>query len=182
MDEVPEMVDFFWEPPPPNQQNGIITEYNIVCTPIGSGQPVNFVVNDESMSGILNATVGMFIPATQYFCSITASTSAGPGPVETRNVITRKETVLTYRRSGNFPYIIYQLYIYVYRAISNSLSSTKFCQAKLMGFAFALNFFCTLHLVEVNMPVHLNEGDHVRSTRQHSKFHYRCRYQCLLSF
>ena len=100
MDEVPEMVDFFWEPPPPDQQNGIITRYSIVCTPIGSGQPVNFVVNDNSMSGILNATVGMFIPATQYFCSITASTSAGPGPVETRNVITCKETVLTYRRSG----------------------------------------------------------------------------------
>ena len=108
MDDVPEMVDFFWEPPPPNQQNGIITGYNISCTPTEGGQPVNFVVTDDVMSGTLNATVGRFTPATQYFCAITASTSAGPGVAETRNVITCKEIVLslTYSRSGNFTYII----------------------------------------------------------------------------
>ena len=93
---VPEMVDFFWELPPLDQRNGIITRYDIVCTPSGSGQPVNFVVADGVMSGTLNATVGMFIPATQYSCAITASTSAGPGTAETRNVITCKETVLLF--------------------------------------------------------------------------------------
>ena len=95
-DDVPEMVDFFWEPPPPDQRNGIITEYNIVCTPSGSGQPVNsVVVTDDGMSETLNATVGMFIPATQYSCAITASTSAGPGAAEARNVITCKKMVLS---------------------------------------------------------------------------------------
>ena len=94
-DDVPEMVDFFWEPPPPVQRNGIITEYNIVCIPSGSGQPVSIAVTDVIMSGTLNATVGMFIPATQYNCAITASTSAGPGPAEARNVITCKEMVLS---------------------------------------------------------------------------------------
>ena len=94
--DVPEMVDFFWEPPPPDQRNGIITEYNIVCIPSGSGQPVSIAVTDDGMSGILNATVGMFTPATQYSCAITASTSAGPGPAETRNVITCKETSLPF--------------------------------------------------------------------------------------
>ena len=89
MDDIPEMVDFFWEPPPLDQQNGIITEYNIVCTPSGSGQPVNNSVTDD-MSGTLNATVGMFIPATQYSCAITASTRVGPGPAGTRNLITCK--------------------------------------------------------------------------------------------
>ena len=110
MNDVPEMVDFFWEPPPLDQQNGIITGYSIVCTPIQGGQPVNFVVADDGMSDTLNVTVGIFTPATQYFCAITASTSAGPGTAETRNVITCKETVLflTYCRSGNLTYIIYQ--------------------------------------------------------------------------
>ena len=111
MDDVPGVVDFFWEPPPPDQWNRIITGYNIVCTHTGGGQPVNFIImTDDVMSGTLNATVGGFIPATQYFCAITASTSAGPGPAETRNVVTCKETVLslTYRRLGNVTYIIYQ--------------------------------------------------------------------------
>ena len=92
-DDVPEMVDFFWEPPPPDQRNGIITGYNIVCTPSGSGQPLSFTVTNVGMSDTLNATVGMFTPATQYNCAITASTSAGPGPAETRNLITCKEMV-----------------------------------------------------------------------------------------
>ena len=90
MDEVPEMVDFFWEPPPLDQQNGIITAYNITCSPTGDGQPVNFIMTDDIMSDTLNATVGMFTPATQYNCAITASTSAGAGPAGTRNVITCK--------------------------------------------------------------------------------------------
>ena len=96
INDVPELVDFFWEPPPSDQQNGIITEYNIVCIPSGSGQPVNVTVTDDIMSDTLNATVGMFTPATQYNCAITASTSIGPGAAETRNVITCKETVLSF--------------------------------------------------------------------------------------
>ena len=95
MYDIPEMVDFFWEPPPLDRQNGIIIGYNIICISSGGGQPVNFVVTDDGMSGTLNATVGMFIPATQYFCAITAFTSAGPGTAETRNVITCKEVVLS---------------------------------------------------------------------------------------
>ena len=94
---VPEIVIFFWEPPPLDQRNGIIIGYDIVCTSSGSGQPVeSFVVTDDGMSGTLNATFGMFIPATQYNCAITASTSAGPGPAETRDLITCKETVLLF--------------------------------------------------------------------------------------
>ena len=72
----PEMVFFSWQPPPLDQQNGVITRYDIFCTPSsGSGQPVNGMSN-----GALNATVRMFTPATQYSCTITASTSAGTGP------------------------------------------------------------------------------------------------------
>jgi len=58
----PEMVFFSWQPPPPNQQNGVIARYVIVCTPSsGSGETVSGMSN-----GALNATVGMFSPATQY--------------------------------------------------------------------------------------------------------------------
>ena len=87
IDDVPEMVEFFWEPPLQSQQNGVITGYNIVCT---SGTvSLTFMTNDV-MSDILNATVGIFIPATEYSCAITASTSAGPGPAETRIILTCK--------------------------------------------------------------------------------------------
>ena len=81
----PEMVFFSWKPPPPDQQNGVITRYDIVCTPSsGSGEPVNGMNSDRA----LNATVGMFTPATQYSCTITASTSAGTGPGNTVTVVT----------------------------------------------------------------------------------------------
>ena len=79
----PEMVFFSWQPPPPDQQNGVITRYDIVCTP-SSGQ----LVNGISYYNALNATVGMFTPATQYSCTITASTRAGTGPGNTVTVVT----------------------------------------------------------------------------------------------
>ena len=85
IDDIPEMLFFSWQPPPPNQQNGMITEYTIVCTPSGGGQRVEYV-NDIS----LNATVMMFTPTTQYNCAFTASTSAGPGVETVLPVLTCK--------------------------------------------------------------------------------------------
>ena len=80
----PEMVFFSWQSPPPDKQNGVITRYDIACTPSsGSGEPVN-----GRSDGALNATVEMFIPGTQYSCTITASTSAGTGPGITVTVAT----------------------------------------------------------------------------------------------
>ena len=88
IDDFPEILFFSWQPPPPNLQNGMITEYTIVCTPSGNGQRVEYV-NDVN----LNATV-MFTPATQYNCTFTASTSAGPGIEALLPVLTCKGTVL----------------------------------------------------------------------------------------
>ena len=85
IDDFPEMLFFSWLPPPLDQQNGMITEYTIVCTPSGGGQSVDYM-NDIS----LNATVMMFTPATQYNCAFTASTSAGPGVETVLPVLTRK--------------------------------------------------------------------------------------------
>ena len=88
----PEMVFFSWEPPPPDQQNGLITRYDIVCTPSsGSGELLNGMSN-----GALNATVGMFTPATQYSCTITASTSVGTGPGISVTVVTCELIELTF--------------------------------------------------------------------------------------
>ena len=112
------MVDFFWERPPPNQRNGIITGYSIICTPSASGQPVNVTVTDVGMSDTLNATVGMFTPATQYNCAITASTSAGPGPAEERDVITCKETILPFTYTIN-QQLVCCMVLNSHRAISN---------------------------------------------------------------
>ena len=85
--DTPEMVFFSWQPPPPDQRNGEITRYDLVCTPSsGSGEPVNGISSDSA----LNATVGMFTPATQYSCNISASTSAGTGPENTVTVVTCK--------------------------------------------------------------------------------------------
>ena len=85
IDDFPEMLFFSWQPPPPNLQNGMITEYTIVCTPSGSGPSVEYV-NDVNFNG----TVMMFTPATQYTCAFTASTSAGPGIAAVLPVLTRK--------------------------------------------------------------------------------------------
>ena len=90
VETIPEMVFFSWQPPPPDQQNGVITGYDIVCTPSsGSGEPVNGMSD-----GALNATVGMLTPATQYSCTITASTSAGTGPGTTVTVVTCESSSL----------------------------------------------------------------------------------------
>ena len=91
--DIPEMVFFSWQPPV--QQNGAITRYDIVCTPTsGSGEPVN-----DMTDGALNATVGMFTPATRYSCTITASTSVGTGPGITVIVVTCE--LIQYRHLGS---------------------------------------------------------------------------------
>ena len=95
IDDIPEMLFFSWQPPPPNLQNGMITEYTIICTPSGEGGPSVEYVNDVN----LNATVMMFTPATQYNCTFTASTSAGPGIEAVLPVLTCKGTVLLYNLS-----------------------------------------------------------------------------------
>jgi len=94
---------FSWDPPGVTERNGVITGYSLSCTPLtaegdiimqytqdssGSGSSSGELVNGISYENTLSGTVGMFIPATQYSCTITASTSAGTGPRITVTVVT----------------------------------------------------------------------------------------------
>ena len=67
------LVNFSWSPPPPSQQNGIITNYSLSCSPSPSSLPLSF-----SQSG--SYIVGGFTPDTGYTCSVVASNGLGSGP------------------------------------------------------------------------------------------------------
>lgn len=67
-------VTFSWDPPPPDEQNGIITEYFINITVANSGDIFQESTAEHSLS------INTFQPFTTYLCVIAASTSAGTGP------------------------------------------------------------------------------------------------------
>ena len=66
-------VHFSWSPPPVTQQNGLITNYNLSCSPSPSSLP-----QSPSQSGPL--TVAGFSPDTSYSCSVVANNGVGSGP------------------------------------------------------------------------------------------------------
>lgn len=70
-------VIFTWDPPPADQQNGIIIEYFINVTEADRGETFQETTNETSLS------VYTLQPFTTYFCIIAASTSAGIGPYST---------------------------------------------------------------------------------------------------
>ena len=65
-------VVFSWSPPPPNQQNGVITNYTLSCSPSPSSLP-----QSPSQSGSLSVTG--FSPNTPYSFSLVATNSQGSG-------------------------------------------------------------------------------------------------------
>ena len=68
---------FTWDPPPPDQQNGLIVEYFINITVANSGETFQETTTENSLS------IYTLKPFTTYFCIIAASTSAGIGPYST---------------------------------------------------------------------------------------------------
>ena len=68
-------VKFSWSPPPPTQQNGVITSYTLSCSPSPSSLPQS---PSSQSSGSLS--VAGFSPNTLYSCSLTAENSQGSGP------------------------------------------------------------------------------------------------------
>ena len=67
-------VTFSWDPPPPDQQNGIITQYFINITIANSGETFQESTAERSLS------INTLQPFTTYLCVIAASTSTGIGP------------------------------------------------------------------------------------------------------
>ena len=76
-------VSFSWSPPPVTQRNGVITSYNLSCSPSPSSLP------HQTPSGPL--TVAGFTPDTAYSCSLVATNSQGSGPSTTTSFTTQQD-------------------------------------------------------------------------------------------
>ena len=66
-------LEFSWSPPVQALRNGVIIGYTLSCQPNSHDLPATF-----NSAG--RYTLPGFAPATQYICSIYASTSGGSGP------------------------------------------------------------------------------------------------------
>ena len=77
-------VNFSWSPPSLEDQNGIITDYTLSCSPSPSSLPLSF-----TQSG--SFTVPGFSPNTEYSCSVVASNGLGPGPTSVIVFSTQKD-------------------------------------------------------------------------------------------
>ena len=66
-------ISLSWQPPAPEQQNGIITSYTVYITPDG-GSTYTIVTAG------LNLVVSSLLPNTRYHFTVAASNEAGLGP------------------------------------------------------------------------------------------------------
>ena len=75
-----------WDPPPFDEQNGIIIHYIINVTVVGTGQTFQLISNTTILS------INTLTPFTSYICIIAAVTSAGIGPFSTQfNLVTPQD-------------------------------------------------------------------------------------------
>ena len=78
-----------WEPPPEEQQNGIIVNYTVDVSVAGTGQTFQVYTNATSL------TLSTLLPYRTYFCTISASTIVGQGPPSTVFTLTTPEDGMT---------------------------------------------------------------------------------------
>jgi len=65
-----------WQPPPPEQRNGVITQYVVNITRLSiSGQVPSILYTTET-----SIVVGMLHPYYTYTCKVAAETNVGRGP------------------------------------------------------------------------------------------------------
>ena len=88
--DVPSQIRFNFNPPREDLQNGYITEYRVSCVdrdrtraPVSNDFPSN-APRLYSLSGL--------VPATEYDCSLSASTSVGFGAAASVEILTCKDT------------------------------------------------------------------------------------------
>lgn len=77
-------LSFTWDPPPPENQNGIITGYNIRLTAVLVDNSGEVSVH---LSNIGERVIGSLHPHTAYNMSVAAENSVGFGPY-TANITT----------------------------------------------------------------------------------------------
>ena len=72
-----ESIILVWEPPSPEDQNGLIVGYTINITDLETGERY------QCLSTSTNITIGSLTPFTTYICIIAARTNIGIGPFST---------------------------------------------------------------------------------------------------
>ena len=75
-------LDLSWEQPAEELRSGLIRFYTLVCFLDGAGQR-GFDLNDVTLLSLDDFRVN-----TQYSCTLSASTSGGPGPTTSATVTT----------------------------------------------------------------------------------------------
>ena len=68
------IITLFWDPPPADEQNGIITQYRINITEVETGRTFSL------FSATTSVNVTSLHPYYTYNCAIAAVTSIGAGP------------------------------------------------------------------------------------------------------
>ena len=85
-------IQFFWNPPPSEFQNGPIVSYTLNCVPAtpGLSLPLTYYLQNESFKGNggLEDNVTTFMPGTMYKCFVLATNAAGDSPLAIINVTT----------------------------------------------------------------------------------------------
>lgn len=95
-------VEFTWSPPPPDRQNGVITNYTLICSPSPSSLPQSI------SSQFVSLTVAGFSTNTLYSCSLVASNSRGTSPPATVSFTTKLDCKIS-RCHINGDYNYYRL-------------------------------------------------------------------------
>ena len=114
-------VEFSWSPPPPTQQNEVITSYNLSCSPSPSSLPQS---PSSQSSGSLS--VAGFSPNTLYSCSLTADNSQGSGPPAVVTFSTEEDCKL--RIPALFQFCVVHSFLQI--NIFNYDSKVYFCALK----------------------------------------------------
>ncbi len=75
-----------WTPPSPEQRNGVIVAYSVLCV-----QSEGLLIALNSTTAEMSIDAPGLAPASQYTCQVSASTHAGEGPFATITFSTEED-------------------------------------------------------------------------------------------
>ena len=93
----PYTLSFFWNPPPEETQNGVITSYTLSCQPEQAlpSLPVTYTAAGTYV-------ISGFSAATLYNCSVFAATAGGSGPPALQMITTDDDSNYSLSHSLKF--------------------------------------------------------------------------------